>query len=157
MKISDRLIGALLLVFATFILVEASSFPVIPGQSIGSGLLPTIVAIGLIGCATILIAKDLMTAPRAPLTEIGDWITDPRRLLRVGVVILGTAAFIPFLDVIGFPLLSITVLMIFLLSLRVDLLTALLVSVTASLAIHTLFSKVFLVPLPWGLLQSIAW
>ncbi|PRY20935.1 putative tricarboxylic transport membrane protein [Aliiruegeria haliotis] len=157
MKISDRLTGCFLLVFATAILFEASSFPVIPGQSIGSALLPNIVAIGLIGCAIILIVSDLVGSPRPRLAEAGDWITDPRRLLRVGIVLLGTASFIPFMDVIGFPVLSITVLLAFLLSLRVDILTAILVSVTASLAIHTLFSKVFLVPLPWGVLQSIAW
>jgi putative tricarboxylic transport membrane protein len=157
MKISDRLMGCFLLVFATAILIQASSFPVIPGQSIGSGLLPTIVAIGLGICAIILIVKDLVGTPRPKLAEAGDWITDPRRLLRVGIVLLGTASFLPFLDVIGFPVLSISVLLAFLLSLRVDMLTAILVSVTASLAIHTLFSKVFLVPLPWGVLQSVAW
>lgn len=32
MKISDRLTGLFLLVFATAILIQASSFPVIPGQ-----------------------------------------------------------------------------------------------------------------------------
>lgn len=157
MKISDRLTGCFLLVLATAILLQARSFPMIPGQSIGSGLMPTIVAIGLAICAVILIAKDVVTAPRSKLAEPGDWITDRWRLMRVAIVLLGTASFIPFLDVIGFPVLSIAVLLAFLLSLRVPVLTAVLVSVTASLAIHTLFSKVFLVPLPWGVLQSVAW
>ncbi|WP_417809438.1 tripartite tricarboxylate transporter TctB family protein [Thioclava sp.] len=157
MKISDRLMGCFLLLFATAVLLQASTFPMIPGQSVGSGLLPTIVAVGLIICAIILITKDLLGTPRPKLIEAGAWITDRRRILRVAIVLLGTASFIPFLDVIGFPVLSITVLLAFLLSLRVEVLTAVLVSVTASLAIHTLFSKVFLVPLPWGVLQSIAW
>lgn len=157
MKISDRLAGLFLLVFASAILFEASGFPLIPGQSVGSGLLPSIVAVGLMVCALILIVNDLVAKPRPALAEVGDWISDPRRLIRMGIVLLGTALFIPFLDVIGFPVLSIAVLLAFLLSLRVDLLTSVLVSVTASLAIHTLFSKVFLVPLPWGILQSIAW
>ncbi|KEO60398.1 tripartite tricarboxylate transporter TctB family protein [Thioclava indica] len=157
MKISDRLMGCFLLLFATAVLIQASSFPTIPGQSIGSGLLPSIVAVGLMICALILIAKDLMGTPRPKLIEAGAWITDPRRILRVAIVLLGTASFIPFLDVIGFPVLSIAVLLAFLLALRVNVMTSVLVSVAASLAIHTLFSKVFLVPLPWGLLQSIAW
>ncbi|MEV8467489.1 tripartite tricarboxylate transporter TctB family protein [Fluviibacterium sp. DFM31] len=157
MKISDRLMGFFLLVFSAGILIQASTFPLIPGQSVGSGLLPTIVALGLGGCALTLIAKDLVSQPRSKLVEPGDWIGDRRRLIRVGIVLLGTASFIPFLDVIGFPVLSITVLLAFLLSLRVKVLTAILVSVIASLAIHTLFSKVFLVPLPWGILQSVAW
>jgi putative tricarboxylic transport membrane protein len=130
---------------------------VIPGQSIGSGLLPTIVAFGLAGCAVFLIIQDFASSPRTKLVQAGDWISDPVRILRVAIVLLGTASFIPFLDVVGFPVLSITVLMAFLLSLRVGLVTALTVSVVASLAIHTLFSKVFLVPLPWGVLQSVAW
>ena len=158
MKISDRLIGSFLLVFAAAIFFQARSFPVIPGQSIGSGLLPTIVAAGLAACAVVLILKELVgTTPRPKLIEPGDWITDRRRLFRVAIVLLGTASFIPFVDTIGFPLLSIALLLSFLLSLKVDLLTAALVAVTASLAIHTLFSKIFLVPLPWGLLQSVAW
>lgn len=157
MKISDRLMGCLILVFATAVLIEARSFPVIPGQSIGSGLLPTIVAVGLIGCGAFLILGDLAASPRPKLAEAGEWISDRRRILRVAIVLLGTASFIPLLDVIGFPALSIAVLMAFLLSLRVGLVTAAVVSVIASLAIHTLFSKVFLVPLPWGILQSVAW
>ena len=157
MKISDRLMGCFLLVFAAAILFQASSFPMIPGQSIGSGLLPTIVAIGLGACALVLVVKDVVAVPRPKLVEAGDWITDRRRLIRVAIVLLGTASFIPLLDVIGFPVLSITVLLAFLLSLRVNVLTAILVSVIASLAIHTLFSKLFLVPLPWGILQSVAW
>jgi putative tricarboxylic transport membrane protein len=157
MKISDRLMGCFLLLFATAVLWQASTFPLIPGQSVGSGLLPTIVAVGLMVCAVILIVKDLSGTSRSKLVTPGGWINDRRRIFRVAIVLLGTASFIPFLDVIGFPVLSIVVLLAFLLSLRVDVLTAVLVSVIASLAIHTLFSKVFLVPLPWGLLQSIAW
>lgn len=157
MKISDRLIGCFLLLFAAAVLFQARTFPVIPGQSIGSGLLPTIVALGLGACAIILIAKDVLATDRAKLIEPGDWITDRIRVIRVGIVLLGTAIFIPLLDVIGFPVLSISVLLAFMLSLRVNLLTAVLISVIASLAIHTLFSKIFLVPLPWGILQSVAW
>ena len=157
MKISDRLTGFVLLLFATAILVEASRFPLIPGLSIGSGLLPMIVASGLILCSLVLIVKDMIARPRPKLAEPGDWISDHRRLIRVAIVLLGTASFIPLLDVIGFPVLSIAMLLAFLLSLRVDVMTSVLVSVTASLATHTLFSKVFLVPLPWGILQSVAW
>ena len=157
MKISDRLIGCFLLLLAGGILLQARSFPVIPGQSIGSGLLPTIVALGIAVCAITLIAKDVLNAERMKLIAPGDWITDPRRIIRVGIVLLGTASFLPLLDVIGFPVLSISLLLAFLISLRVNLLTAVLLSVIASLAIHSLFSKVFLVPLPWGILQSIAW
>ena len=141
MKISDRLTGLFLLVFATAILIQARSFPMIPGQSVGSGLLPSIVAIGLIGCALYLIATNLVRKPRPKLIEFGDWITDRRRLLRVAIAVLGTASFIPFLDVIGFPVLSIVVLLAFLLSLRVAPLTAVLVAVGASLAIHALFPR----------------
>lgn len=157
MKISDRLMGGFLLIFATAVLLQARTFPVIPGQAIGSGLLPTIVAVGLGISAILLIAKDLATSPRPRLIEPGPWITDRPRLLRVAIVLLGTACFIPFLDTVGFPVLSIAVLLAFLLALQVNALTAVLVSVSASLAIHTLFSKVFLVPLPWGVLQSVAW
>lgn len=157
MKISDRLMGCFLLLFATGIWLQARSFPLIPGQSIGSGLLPTIVAVGMGICAIVMIVQDFAASPRPKLAQPGEWITDRKRLIRVGIVLLGTASFIPFLDVIGFPVLSITVLLAFLLSLRVSLLQAILVSVVASLAIHTLFGKVFLVPLPWGILQSVAW
>lgn len=157
MKISDRLMGCFLLVLSAAILIQASTFPLIPGQSIGSGLLPNIVALGIGACAIILVVKDVVGKPRPKLIELGGWATDHQRLLRVGIVLFGTASFIPLLDIVGFPVLSISVLLAFLLSLRVKIVTALLVSVIASLAIHTLFSKVFLVPLPWGILQSVAW
>lgn len=157
MKFSDRLLGLVLFAFAVAVLVEARSFPVIPGQSVGSGLLPTIVALGLMGSAALLVVRDLLTSPRLPLAQFGDWVHDPIRWARIAIVLVGTAAFIPLLDVIGFPILSITVLFLFMLTLQVRPLLALAVSVGSAFAIHTLFNKLFLVPLPWGLLDVIAW
>jgi putative tricarboxylic transport membrane protein len=40
---------------------------------------------------------------------------------------------------------------------KVRLRTAIVVAVLGALCIHTLFYKLLKVPLPWGLLKSVAW
>lgn len=157
MKFSDRLMGIILILFSLAILYEIRDFPVVPGQDFGSDLLPRIIALGLIAGGLSLLITDLRKADRDPLLKVGDWVQHNSRILMVLAIILGTASFIPFVDFIGFPLLSAgLILLMFLLS-RVKISFALPMSVVAAFAIHTIFAKLFLVPLPWGLLDPIAW
>jgi putative tricarboxylic transport membrane protein len=157
MKISDRGVGVLLIFFAASILAAVRDFPVIPGQSFGSALLPTIIAIGLIIGAMGLIITDMRNPMHSPWVEFGSWITDGSRKISVAIIIMGTISYVPLVSSVGFPMLSAGLLLALLLSVRVKPAAALAVSIVAALSIHTLFSKLFLVPLPWGVLQPLAW
>ncbi|WP_244574680.1 tripartite tricarboxylate transporter TctB family protein [Cohaesibacter sp. ES.047] len=149
--------GGLLILFSLAILYEISSFPSVPGQSVGSDLMPRIIAFGFILGGLSLIITDLRRTDRARLVSFGNWIKDQRRVLQALVILLGTASFIPFVNDIGFPLLSAILLIALFLVFQLRIIVAIPVSVVAAFAIHTIFNKLFLVPLPWGLLEPIAW
>ncbi|WP_319531599.1 tripartite tricarboxylate transporter TctB family protein [uncultured Cohaesibacter sp.] len=157
MKISDRLMGVILILFSLGILYEISSFPSVPGQSVGSDLMPRIIAFGLILGGVSIIITDLRSNERASLIAFGAWIKDQRRVLQALAILLGTASFIPFVDTLGFPLLSTILLFILFIVFRLRVLVAIPVSFLAAMTIHTAFSKLLLVPLPWGVLEPLAW
>ena len=55
MKFNDALLGIVFLALSVAVLVTLQGFPKIPGQSIGPGAFPGLIAILLAGCSIALI------------------------------------------------------------------------------------------------------
>lgn len=157
MKISDRFIGLILLIFAAFILFEAHGFPLIPGQSIGSGLMPQIIGFALIACAVVLIASDYAKAQHQALIVVGEWVSDRRSLIQIANIIGGVILYILLAELLGFIVIGTLLILSLLLSFGVRFGRSLMVSIIAVLFIQLVFSKLLRVPLPWGVMQPFAW
>ena len=161
MKLDDAVWGVLLAGLGGALLVHVQGFPTIPGQHVGAGLFPGLVGAGLTGCGLILLARAL--AARARLASRGGWIRLPdwtgsaRHTAGFGVVIGVNLLYLLAVDRLGFVLTGIVYLAALMLVLRVRPLRAVVLAVVLTLAIHFCFYKLLRVPLPWGLLQSIAW
>ena len=56
MRLHDYLIAALLLILALAIAVHASTFPGMPGQPVGPGFFPTLIAAGIALGALVVLA-----------------------------------------------------------------------------------------------------
>ena len=76
MKLNDALSGLLLALLAVAILFNVSGFPNIPGQNIGPGAFPGLLAVLLLVCAALLIIKGLRERSKSGQSwfEWGDWI-----------------------------------------------------------------------------------
>ena len=153
MKINDAVWGVLLLVLSAAVLVGIRGFPKIPGQNIGPGAFPGLIAVGLAVCALILVVRgvrDLRAGGR--LLVPGAWLRSPR---HVGNFLLACAA-IPFyvlaVERLGFLLTAATLLLALFLQLRVKPWLALVVALATAFAIHLAFYKLLRVSLPWGVL-----
>ncbi|MFV0474571.1 MAG: tripartite tricarboxylate transporter TctB family protein [Pikeienuella sp.] len=155
MRINDALVGAFLILFAIAEIAYTRTFPSLHGQSFGPDLFPIVIGVGMIICGAALIARGITT--REGWVAFGDWVGDPRRRLNIVLLIAAVLAYILFSEFIGFIPLSVAILAMLIVRLGGAPALAIGVALGATLVIHTLFVKLLLVPLPWGLLLPIAW
>jgi len=161
MKLNDAVWGALLIFFSAAILVHVQSFPTIPGQKVGPALFPGVLAVCLAVCAVLLIVKGLASraqgGERARWVELDGW-TRSRRHLRAFVAVVGVNVFyITLVDALGFILTGTVYLALLFIVFGVRKKLVVPIALILTLGIHYAFYKLLKVPLPWGILQGIAW
>ena len=161
MKLNDAVWGALLIFFSAAVLIHVQGFPTIPGQKVGPALFPGVLAVALAVCAAVLIVKGLAAraqgGDRARWIELDGW-TARRRLVIAFFAVIGVNVFyIVAVDRVGFIITGViylaTLFTVF--GVRVKWVVPLALAVTV--VIHYAFYKLLKVPLPWGVLQGIAW
>lgn len=157
MRFNDAVIGVILIVFAIAEIAYTQTFPRLYGQDYGPDLFPILIGVVLLICGGALVAKGIAARSTSPLAECGDWVRDPRKLVNLCLLILGTLIYILFSTAIGFIPLSLLILSVLMIRLGASVMLSLTVAVAATFFIHTMFAKLLLVPLPWGVLLPIAW
>ena len=161
MKLNDAVWGALLLLFSVVLFVHVQSFPTIPGQRFGPALFPGILAAALAVCSVLLVVKGLAArrdgGERSMWLDLEPW-TRQRRYVVAFLVTVGVNVFYIFtIDYLGFIVVGVIYLAVLFWVYRVPRKWIVPVAVIATLVIHYAFYKLLKVPLPWGLLQGIAW
>jgi putative tricarboxylic transport membrane protein len=159
MKFNDTLIGAALLALALSILSTVQTYPVIPGQNIGPGAFPGLLATLLAVCAVLLIFKGIKakTMQRESWVEIGGWVKSWFHLRNFLITIGCLLFYIYTSDKLGFLITAviITATMFWALEVRRKLIFP--IAIIVAFVIHTIFYKGLRVPLPWGLLTPFQW
>lgn len=157
MRFNDAIFGIVLIVFALAEIAYTQTFPHLHGQDYGPNLFPIIIGLGLIVCGVILILKGFAQRATTPMVVIDDWAQDRSNVLNVAVLFGSIVFYILISDALGFIPTSLLILTTLLVRLGSSWLTSLVVAIATTLIIHTLFAKVLLVPLPWGILLPVAW
>jgi putative tricarboxylic transport membrane protein len=157
MKINNVLSGLLIGSFGAAIYLHARSFPPMPGQNVGPNMFPQLIATGLMVCAMILVFRGLKTLATEGWISLPDWLGQRRIALGFLLIPLVLVFYVAVSESLGFIPTAVILLMTLFLVFKVRLRTALIVAMLGSLCIHTLFYKLLKVPLPWGLLNSMAW
>ena len=165
MKFNDAIWGAVLLVFAGLLFVHVQAFPSIPGQKIGPSAMPGALAIGLGVCGALLFLRGLRERAHARAAgsaaphwiELPDWFASPPQLIGFCVLVAINLLYLFGVDRLGFIVTGTIYLAALMWALRVPLVRTLPIAIVMTLLIHYAFYKLLKVPLPWGLLQSIAW
>jgi putative tricarboxylic transport membrane protein len=160
-KINDALWGALFVLFGAAILWHVQGFPRIPGQNVGPALFPGVLAAAMLVCGAILLVSG-MKARRAGGTAARwavapEWLRSRRHVLAFVVLVASNVFYLLAVDRLGFLLTAFVYLAALMWVLRVRLAVTLPVAFLMALAIHYAFYKLLRVPLPWGVLQGIAW
>lgn len=157
MRFNNIAPGTLLILFALAEIVYASTFPRLHGQNYGPDLFPTLIGIALLVCGSILVVQGIAQRGAVPLIEIGDWAQDRRNVVNVAVLLGSIIFYIIASDELGFIPTSLLILTTLLVRFGSTWRTSIIVAVATTFIIHTLFAKVLLVPLPWGILLPVAW
>ncbi len=161
MKLNDAVWGVLLALFGAAIVADVQHFPHIPGQNVGPALFPGIVAGALALCGVFLIVRGLK-ARRAdetatPWLTAPAWLRSPPQLLAFFVLVAVNLFYVAAVQRLGFVLTAFVYLAALMWVLRVRLVLVVPVALVLTLLVHYAFYKLLRVPLPWGVLQGIAW
>ncbi len=154
MKVSDRLSGFLAAALGVAVVLQARTFPGMPGQPIGPALFPA-----LIGTALFVLGVILMYSGRGqrPVVEGGAWTRRPRTVVTFVLVIADLLFYALAVDRLGFLITAALFLTVLFLAFGVRRARILPLAVAVTFAIHFGFYSLLRVPLPWGVLEGIAW
>ncbi|ASU39904.1 hypothetical protein hmeg3_17495 [Herbaspirillum sp. meg3] len=157
MKINDAVSGVLLAIFAGVIYTYSATFPSMGQQQIGPALFPQLLAGGLMICAILLVFKGLRQTRTDSWISLPEWAGDRHAVFGYALVLLSLVFYIYASEPLGFlPTAAILLLSLFV-TFGARLVVAVPVALVSALGIHYIFYKVLKVPLPWGLLESVAW
>lgn len=156
MKVNDALTGAALVALGAVVLWHIQGFPPMPGQKFGPAWFPGLVAAGLVACGGLLILQRWRAATPLPLVAWPGWIRRVRPVFGVISLLAGLLLYVALADRLGFHLTATALLVLWSRALGASWRRALPFAVLATLAIHLAFYKLLKVPLPWGLLERLA-
>jgi putative tricarboxylic transport membrane protein len=157
MRLNDAIFGVLLIVFAIAEIAYTRTFPSLHGQAYGPDLFPILIGVGFLITGAILTVQGLAQRAGQPLVEVGAWAADRRNVVNFALVLLALLFYIAASDWLGFILTAFIIMLVLLKSFGSGMVTALVIAALTTLGIHTLFARILLVPLPWGVLQPVAW
>jgi putative tricarboxylic transport membrane protein len=146
--------GAALVALAAAILWHIQGYPEMPGQRFGPAWFPGLIAAGLGGCGILLIVGGVRQ-PGAWLT-VPEWVGRSRPLFGVASVIAGLVLYVLAADKLGFHIVGVALLTLWIRVLGGSWRAAMIVAVIATVVIHLSFYKLLRIPLPWGLLERYA-
>lgn len=156
MKFNDTVSGLLVLAFGLAIVLTAWTFPPMLGQTIGPSLFPIVIGCGLAAFGTTLVATGF-GARSVPIVAFDDWVRRSRMVVNFLLVPADLLFYAMVVDHLGFLLTSVVFLGVLFLAFRVRLSWVAPLAVVVTMVMHLAFYSLLRVPLPWGVLEGIAW
>lgn len=156
MKVNDALAGAALVALGATVLWHIQGFPPMPGQKFGPAWFPGLIAVGLVGCGALLVVARLRATTSEPPIALPAWTRRAKPLAGVASVIAGLLLYVLAADKLGFHVTAAALLLVWSRLLGATWRLAVPVALAATVAIHLAFYKLLKVPLPWGLLERMA-
>lgn len=155
MRVGDTVSGLLTAIVGIAIVLYAATFPPMPGQPVGPSLFPSAIGGGMVILGAALVVNGLRE--RTPTVEFDDWVRRPRMLVNFGAVIAAVLFYSLAVDVLGFFLAAIAFLTVLFFAFGVTRTLIAPLAIGVTMVIHYGFYSLLRVPLPWGVLEAIAW
>ena len=155
MKFNQALAGLLVMLLGLAVVLQARRFPAMPGQSIGAAFFPTIIGIGLLltGAALALSRQ----GRGAPWIEGAEWLRRPRMLFNFLLVFADLVFYAFAVSRLGFFITAVLFLGVLMVAFGVPRRRVLPFALLVTFVIHYAFYSLLRVPLPWGVLERVAW
>ena len=151
MKISDTVVGAGFVAAGALIIAGTMHYPPLDRGYPGPSLFPRILGGLMVAFGGLVGLKGLRTGDT---TQEVEWLLLHKStgFINAVFVLVGVAAYILFVEKLGFLLMGALLLFVVMWRLKVPPLKALLVAVVFNTIVHFLFYKIMRVPLPMGIL-----
>lgn len=153
MRLADRVSGAVVIAGAALLLWAAQGLPGMPGQRFGPATFPTLIGMVMAAAGAVIAMRSWLRDREEPWLNLGELAHDRRAQASVLWLLGGLALMLMLWRPLGFPLLGGAYAAGLMLILGVTPLRALFWSVMPALAIHLVFTRLLLVPLPPGPLR----
>ena len=157
MRFNDGVFGLILIAFAIAEIAYTQTFPRLHGQDYGPDLFPIMIGAGLMLFGGILVARGWAQRATQPMVVVGDWAHDRGNLVNVFILVGSVVFYILFSTWLGFIPTALLIQTVLLVRLGSSLAASVIIAAISTMVIHSLFAKLLLVPLPWGLLLPVAW
>jgi putative tricarboxylic transport membrane protein len=153
MRLSNTLIGIIFFILGGALLYNASLLAPVRHIEFGPGLLPSLVAAGMMLCGALLVARDVLNTKRLVFAvEFTEWRHSAAGVWTVASVLAGMAFYPITVKVMGFMLATAPFLLLLLRAGQVRWRTAVSIAILGALFSHIVFVELLRVPLPWGVL-----
>ena len=151
MKISDTVVGAGFVTAGALIIAGTLNYPTLEAGHPGPSLFPRILGGLMVAFGGLVGLKGLRTGDT---TQEVEWLLLHKStgFINAVFVLVGVAAYILFVEKLGFLLTGALLLFVVMWRLKVPPLKALIVAVVFNTIVHFLFAKIMRVPLPLGIL-----
>jgi putative tricarboxylic transport membrane protein len=149
MRVSNKVIGLVIILFGGAVLIDTRSFPSLENGYPGPSLFPNILAVLFIIAGIVLVVQGVRSSEKflkfdtAGISRGG--------VVNILLVLVAVLFYILLSDFLGFQITSFILLAGIMKWLKVSTFWSLSMSVVVTEAIYILFAKILLVALPWGL------
>jgi putative tricarboxylic transport membrane protein len=157
MRFNDAVLGAIVIMFSLLVIVEANTYPALPGVPYGPGLFPTVIAGAMIFGGIILIIKGLRRRAQIGWYGLDEWARKPRTYATLGLIFGSLFFYILFSEQLGFLITAFLILFVLLLWTRrgKHIFSTFIISVCFPVVVYLLFAELLRIPLPTGFLTGI--
>jgi putative tricarboxylic transport membrane protein len=156
MRLHDSLAGLCVAIVGLAVVAAAHRFPAMPGQAIGPSLFPTVIGAGLILLGGTLAVSELRRRDVTWLV-LDDWTRRPGMARNFGLVIADLLFYAVAVTPLGFFLTSAIFLGVLFAAFGLRWSRAVPIALAVTLVMHYGFYTWLRVPLPWGVLERMAW
>jgi putative tricarboxylic transport membrane protein len=153
----DRIAGLVVCALGAAVAIYAQTFPPMPGQRLGPAFFPTIIGLILAALGVVLLATGARGQQAAADPPPDVRASGTRMRANFVAVVAGLLFYALAVDLLGFFITGTIFLAVLMLMFGVRRAWILPISLAVTLAIHYAFYTVLRVPLPWGILDGIAW
>lgn len=155
MRFNDAILGIVLIGFAALAAAGTWDFPSMPGQDYGPALFPRILCAGFAIGGVLLVVSGWRNRERQPLLDTDAWARSPRQLGTLALALAGILFYILASEWLGFLPTAFLVVAVLMIRLRGRWVSSVLIAAVVTVVVHQIFYGLLLVPLPWGVLESL--
>ncbi len=153
MKFNDAISGLFLAVLALAVIGYSRTFPPMPGQFVGPGVFPTVIGVGMLAGAVLLMVKGWRALATQPWMIVEPWIRSPRHLVHFLLILLLILGYILASETLGFLIVSLAMMAALFAVAGVRPWVNLACTFASTFAVYFAFDKLLRVPLPRGLTE----